>query len=120
MALGAVVFQAKDLVLLGRVLDLVPGDAAVARGKHHPGAALAERQFFAPHDPAGVGIQEMDGAQRRAHAGSLKLPRFAAVDGVPNGPRAAYGPAFPIVDELDGVQRRITNVGQLGRADAGD
>src|SRR5205823_2259253 len=82
---GAVVEEA-DAVQAGQLRAGQPGplQAAVVGEQDDPGTAAAVGQLLAADGPAGVRVEEEDGAQRRAGAGGLALPVLAAVDGVPD------------------------------------
>jgi hypothetical protein len=90
-----------------------PLNAAVARVEDDAGAAAAG-QFLAAGDPADVGIEEVQAAERGADAGRLAFPVLAAVDGVPDDALVADGPAFAVVHELDAAEGGVGKVANLG------
>ena len=95
--------------------DALPGHAAVLRAEQYAGAA-AFGQLFTAGDPAEIGIEEADRAQRRADAAGHALPNLAGVDGVPDDPVIADRPAFGLIDELDGVQSGVLEIAQFAGA----
>src|SRR5262249_17382715 len=93
--------------------DALPLEAAVAREQEHADAAGSVRPLLATGDPAGEGVDEVQGAQRRPHPGRLPLPVPAAVDGVPDDALVTDGPALVAVHELDGAQGRVLEMTQV-------